>query len=59
MISLDVQDYCQDCPEFEPAYSRVRYLNTDKCDTFVECEHRMKCYGIAKSIGRAERKNKS
>ena len=54
MIKLEVEDYCQDCPEFEPAYSHIRYLSTGKCDTFVECEHRIKCYGIAKSMARKE-----
>lgn len=46
MIKLEVEDYCQDCPEFEPAYSHIRYLNTGKCDTFVECEHKSRCRNI-------------
>lgn len=59
MIKLEVEDYCQDCPEFEPAYSHVRYLNTGKCDTFVECEHKIKCLGIAQNMVRREKYGQS
>jgi len=44
-ITLKVDDYCQNCPEFEPdVHRQVIYSMDEKLlDTAIRCEHRVKC----------------
>lgn len=48
MISLDIQDYCHNCPDFEPEKVVVR--SPLEVYTFVQCEHKGKCMAIAGRI---------
>lgn len=64
MIKLEVENYCQSCPEFEPDVDRntQRYFAEDfnpfayeprvytVCDTIVRCEHRVRCQCIKTQI---------
>ena len=44
-ITLKVDDYCQECPEFEPDVHRQVIYGMDErmFDTTIRCEHRGKC----------------
>lgn len=58
MIALQVESYCQDCPEFEPdvdkktetyeTWSPMEFVsrNYTLCETIVRCEHRDRCRSI-------------
>lgn len=41
MITLDVKDFCQNCPEFEAEVMKIQFL--DRTDTHITCEHIEKC----------------
>ena len=58
MIVLKVEDYCHNCPEFEPDVSKdeqelVEFDMMNRCekrhvlcDTTVTCHHRYRCAAI-------------
>lgn len=60
MITLKVEDYCHNCPEFEPDVDKntTEYFESDSmsfmrrekrtvmCETTVTCEHRLRCAAI-------------
>lgn len=48
MIKLCVEDYCQDCTEFEPDVQKVTLFGgkRDIADTTIFCEHRERCEHI-------------
>lgn len=56
MIRLEVEDYCSNCPEFDPDVDRVvtecKSFDGDDCitivDTIVTCEHKLRCNSIKK-----------
>lgn len=48
MISLDIKEYCHNCPDFEPEKVVVR--TPLDVFTFVQCENKGKCMAIAKRI---------
>lgn len=48
MIFLQVENYCQNCPEFEPRCLRLAKLGEH--DTFIECEHEDRCRTMKKYI---------
>lgn len=50
MIKLDIQEYCHNCPSFEPEKVMVR--NPFEIYTFVQCENKGKCMVIAARIKR-------
>lgn len=53
MIRLDVEDYCQDCDDFEPVAERTNYYAGEvlkKCDTIVRCKHAGRCASIAEYL---------
>lgn len=57
MIKLIVEDFCQNCPYFEPTLddsARVPYSDCEKDivigDTKVLCEHYKKCIRVADFI---------
>jgi len=58
MIKLDIQEYCQNCPYFEPeVISRPTTFYVDNeehtvyiGDTIVKCESRTKCREIRKFL---------
>ena len=58
MIRLNVEDYCQECPEFKPwpVRSTHGYINEEysPCDTTIVCEHRARCAIICQQIRNSE-----
>lgn len=52
MIEVDVADYCQNCPEFEPvAEKAVLYSGEEHhADMAVRCKHKYRCKGMEKKI---------
>lgn len=45
MIKLNVEDYCQDCPEFEARADKL-YGDNRSLNTWVYCEHKKICKRI-------------
>jgi hypothetical protein len=51
MIRLQVEEYCHNCPDFEPVAEKETYTLTDsfslneyrKNETFVKCEYAARC----------------
>lgn len=56
MIRVEVDDYCQNCLEFEPDVSKpdVMWIGDQRVvfagDIVVRCEHRDRCREIADNI---------
>lgn len=58
MISLVIEDYCQDCPEFDPAIGRDNKYEftsdgqvvSERYERTVECSHRRRCANMANYI---------
>ncbi len=48
MISLDIQDYCHNCPDFEPVKAVAE--TPFEIYTCVQCENKGKCEAIAGHI---------
>ena len=45
MISLDVENYCQNCPDFEPRCAKI-YSDNICIDTLVRCERKEICANL-------------
>lgn len=45
MLSLDVADYCQECPKFEPECTKF-YYGDGNCTTLISCEKKGMCANI-------------
>lgn len=68
MINVQVPNYCQNCPEFEPVVKKelrdftrfsVRdndYVGEKYCDTTITCVHAERCWAIHKYIQKEEKK---
>ena len=50
MISLDIQDYCQECPNFEPEKVTIRTSDSLEVYMYVQCENKGRCRAIARRI---------
>ncbi len=55
MIKLDVESYCECCPDFDPKVEQFTYHDGmtnkyKKCDTTVFCKYKNRCAQIAKYI---------
>lgn len=48
MISLDIQEYCHNCPDFEP--EKVVIKSFAEIFTFIQCENKGRCMAIAERI---------
>lgn len=54
MITLDIDDYCNNCNEFDAdvekdmvVLSNIQKTNqTCKCNTTITCKHRLRCQNI-------------
>ena len=46
MIKLNVENYCQNCPYFDPISNRLETLDMNYVNTYVECSDRLKCEAI-------------
>lgn len=49
MIKLNVENYCDNCPDFDPKVD-VLISSAYPNFTYVICEHRNRCDAIAKHI---------
>lgn len=60
MISLDVENYCHECPKFEPECANF-YYGDGKCTTLISCENKGVCANIKLYIEQqmAKKENKS
>lgn len=61
MIKLDVEGYCQDCLDFDPAVvkaTRIQCHNGEfeYSDTLIQCENRRRCAAIARHISQQKAK---
>ena len=45
MISLDVENYCQNCPDFEPCCAKI-YSDNICIDTLVRCALKEICANL-------------
>lgn len=58
MIKLQIEDYCQNCSEFEPHVEKVdisssdlySYEKVERTDTTITCTHRQRCDCIEEYI---------
>lgn len=59
MIKLTVEDYCQNCPEFEADVIKTKAFCVDEVinHTTITCEHRDKCAQLKSYIERNTNKN--
>lgn len=53
MIKLEVETYCQNCPDFDPEVYKYSYegdmRHTDDVnETVVYCKYKQRCHSIAK-----------
>ena len=63
MIRVEYEEYCEDCPEFEPDM-RKEVMHTDYygskgdliCETVIQCQHKDRCKSMKDFI---ERKSKN
>lgn len=59
MIKLEVEDYCQNCDEFEPDVRKDQFFaggDVYCTETTVRCEHRMRCATLVKYFKEAAKK---
>jgi hypothetical protein len=59
MITLEVEDYCQNCPDFEAYVAKShavaigRGMNEEQTnETVITCEHRHRCENLMNQIMR-------
>lgn len=57
MISLNVKDYCEGCPDFEPETNMDKKLCANGCgqtlmcaNTIISCRHLERCQHIMKYL---------
>jgi hypothetical protein len=58
-ISLEVQDYCHQCPDFEAEVDKERLfaVNGDvRISTTIRCKHSSRCRAIKKYLSKQEGK---
>lgn len=59
MISLNIEKYCHDCPDFEPTVNKIFSEFDDSLVVgVVECEYRSRCKQIARHIEKEMKKEK-
>lgn len=56
MIRLEIEEYCQECPKFEPTKKAIFYAGDRVYETVVICEYKEMCEEIAKHIGQNQNK---
>lgn len=55
MINLEVQFYCQNCPDFEPEVEQEQFY--DYINTIIRCKHRIRCKTIYDYITKQKEKS--
>lgn len=61
MITLELEPYCENCPNFEPA-TEIFTINSGfgdliRYDTFVKCENANKCKNMMRYLQMEGKKN--
>lgn len=59
MIKLEVEEYCDDCPEFDAHVEKaVLFAGYSKkyCNTNITCEHKNKCKRLKDMIEKKAKK---
>lgn len=59
MINLDVKDYCDHCPYFEPEVDKFYDYTEFPALMTIQCENATKCTLIASHISAAMKKEKN
>lgn len=61
MINLEVQKYCENCPEFEADVDKTSYISSSMqsihesfCNTVITCKHRERCACLIKLFAMSE-----
>lgn len=70
VIKLDVDEWCKDCPEFEPDvekdtetneyfdfYDRIGTIRMTRTDTTITCKHRLRCQSMVDYLRSKEKKD--
>ena len=55
MIKLNLHEYCQECPEYEPLVDKCEHRSCDgtvRVTTTVSCEHYERCGQIIRFLER-------
>ena len=61
MIKLELEPYCQNCPNFEPDTEILTIQDYDsdpiRYDTFIKCENANKCKNMMRYLQNEVKKN--
>lgn len=57
MIKLEVEDYCQNCPAFEPMTEKFTDFAQNAVIITVSCESQRKCARLVQYLERKVKKN--
>lgn len=49
MISLDIENYCHNCPKFEPECEKL-YADNSVCETIIQCTNKGLCMNLKQHI---------
>ena len=49
MISLDIENYCHNCPKFEPECQKL-YADNSICETIIQCTNKGLCMNLKQHI---------
>lgn len=55
MINLQVEKYCEHCPEFEVKQETLNFVYGD-CTHYLTCEHADKCRNLYQHFGKEKLK---
>ena len=51
MINLKIEDYCQECPDFEAEVEKITFSDLPvKNDTLIRCKNRIRCLFLYKHL---------
>lgn len=56
MIQLNVENYCQECPDFDPVTERL-YAGGEVAMIIVSCEHKERCERIKRYLEEESKEN--
>lgn len=59
MIKLEIKDYCQDCPAFEPRVEKFSDYPKNTVTTTVYCESEKRCARLVQYLERTMRKHEN
>lgn len=59
MIELKINDYCQDCPEFDADIDEYFRMDGGAKHTLISCKHEKKCLSIKTHLETVLRKEQN